>query len=237
MEMTIDVTAKSQLERLESEIEEGLTVIYQVGAKLQRALAEIRDQQLWKDVTDALGNPVYQTFEHYCQVRWHSARQTINDHALAGRVAAEMLAAGSTESDIPQRTSQLLALRDVEPDLRTTVLQQAREVNGGRVTASAIERIKKVLKPEVGKSYRVVDERNPECGQVIAAVNLVGGMVLDERDVPFLPAELESLSPEPPQPQKPSLRERSEHYRALLARTLACSLPDGLRAEIETALA
>lgn len=240
MQATINVQATTvdRLSQLEGEIEAGLELIYRGGTKWQRALAEIRSDQLWRGVRDSFSNPIYKDFSHYCQVRWGRSARTIYEHAQAGQVAHEMIERGVSEAELPKLTAHLLELSQVAPSERAGVLQEVREANDGKVTSKAIQQAaQRVIKPEIGKDYRVTAEGNPDHGKTISVVNLVGGMALDERSVPFLPAELEPVDPEPPKPKKLSLREQAERYRELLVRTLACELTAELRSEIEAALA
>ncbi|NER82947.1 MAG: hypothetical protein F6K42_26000 [Leptolyngbya sp. SIO1D8] len=230
----------NNLEALEAEIEEGFRLIYQGGAQLQRAIAEIRDKRLWRDVEDGFGNPVYASFEHYCRSRWYSARQTMDEHALAGQVANEMLALGLPEAKLPRRTSQLLALKKVEPDQRLAVLETATEIGGGKPTALSIKKVaSQLVKPEIGEAYRVDSPSNLHHGKTIMVSDVKSGNIaIGPGGFPFLPGELAPVNPVEVATRisKPSLRDRVEVYRGLLTQVLEHEIDEALRGEIEAAL-
>ncbi|MBE7384429.1 MAG: hypothetical protein F6J95_023820 [Leptolyngbya sp. SIO1E4] len=222
-----------RLSQLEGEIQDGLEMVYRGSAKMQRALAEIRGHQLWTEVVDRFEQPVYTSFKHYVEVRWHLDRQTANKHALAGVVANEMLSAGVSEERLPNKTSQLLELKPVKPEQRLEVLETAEEMGGGKATAATIRAV-------VGESYRVTEEGNPHHGKTIRVEELKpGGIAIGPGGFPFLPGELEPANPveKAVKVAKPTLRDKASAYRALLCRVLQYEIPAELRADIEAALA
>lgn len=231
---TLDIQAVQlpTLEALEDEIQQGFDV-------LRRALFQIRDRQLWAEVTDGYDNPVYESFEHYCEVRWQLGRSQANNYALAGRVEQEMLAAGASEYQLPRKVEHGIALKDVEPSDRLEVLKTAQQITGGQPTTEAIHQARKIVRPEPGQKYEVVEPSNPYHGETITANEVKGNIVMGlERAYPFLPGELRPIDPAPipTKPITPSIRERLKSCEALLHEALKCHLPSDLQARIEAVL-
>lgn len=102
---------KEDRDRLEATIKKGKKAFVDVG----RALAEIRDRKLWRDVFDS--------FDAYCQEKWGFKRRRA-DELIQGAAVAGALA---EVSGIPLNAGQATALSSVpEPD-REKVLEAASE--------------------------------------------------------------------------------------------------------------
>ncbi|MEO0533267.1 MAG: hypothetical protein AAF215_05315 [Cyanobacteria bacterium P01_A01_bin.123] len=229
---TIDVVPVNQLGQLETEIDNGLALIREGGARIQRAIFEIKERRLWAEVRDAFEQPIYQSFTHYCEVRWGMSQTSAYEHALSGKIANELLEAGVDEDGLPSSNSHYQALDEVEPGQRADVLQQAREQSDGQPTA---EDIRKAAALEVGKSYKVIDPSHHRFGDVVTIAEAKHGVGVSEDDCLFYPTQVEPTEPLPPKPTKPSIRDKAQQYRELLSRCLEY-LPSELRSEIEAAL-
>ncbi|MEO1444777.1 MAG: hypothetical protein AAFV46_00815 [Cyanobacteria bacterium J06635_11] len=229
---TIDVVPVNQLGQLETEIDKGLALIREGGARIQRAIFEIKERRLWAEVRDAFEQPIYQSFTHYCEVRWGMSQTSAYEHALSGKIANELLEAGVDEDDLPSSNSHYQALDEVEPGQRADILQQAREQSDGQPTA---EDIRKAATLETGQSYKVSDPSHHRFGDVVKIAEVKHGVGVSEDDCLFYPTQVEPTEPLPPRPTKPSIRDKAEKYRELLSRCLEY-LPSELRSEIEAAL-
>ena len=230
---TIDVVPVSQLGQLEAEINTGLSLIREGGAKIQRAIFQIKEQRLWAEVRDAFEQPIYESFIHYCQVRWGMSQTSAYEHALAGKVANELLEAGVDESALPDANSHYQVLDEVKPGHRADVLKQAQAQSEGKPTA---EVIRKAAKLEAGQSYKVTDPTHYRHGDVVQVAEVKHGIGVSEDDQPFFPTQLEATQPPPPKPSKPSIRDKAQQYRELLGRVLAEGLTPEIRSAIEAAL-
>jgi hypothetical protein len=132
------------LERLEGIIKTNIGAFYEVG----RALMEIRDKGLYKDV---LG---FDTFEAYCKERWDMSKR----HAY--RLMDSFKVIDTVKSDqlvTPQTESQARPLARLEPDQQREAWKQAVETAPeGKVTAAHVYKIVRdmtepVTKPEKPK--------------------------------------------------------------------------------------
>ena len=165
MQATIEVQAMelASLASLEAEIEAGHESIRQGGARIQRAIAGIKEQALWAEATDKGGKQIYGSFEHYCQVRWGIQKTEAYDRAMAGNIANQMISAGVPETLIPDGTKTLNALADVPVSERRAVLEAAQA--SGEVISTAIRRI---ATPEVGHIYAVTEPSSAkDCKTII----------------------------------------------------------------------
>ena len=137
------------LETLEGVVERGLATFVEVG----RALAEIRDQRLYR--------ASHGTFEEYCHDRWVLSRTRAYRLIDAAAVVSPI-----GDIDPPQNEAQA---RELVPLLRederalVEVWRELREQFGGDVTAERVKRL-------VGKRCRRIQrEREAEAG--VAALN------------------------------------------------------------------
>ncbi|MEM6432279.1 MAG: hypothetical protein AAF773_00250 [Cyanobacteria bacterium P01_D01_bin.115] len=235
METTIDVTAQAieptNLAGFEAEIEAGHEAARMAGARIQRAIAAIRQQRLWATEIDKGGNPVYESFEHYCRVRWDIGHTVAHKNAAAGNIANEMLEVGVPESAIPSKTSHLIELGAAPPETREAVLVVARKTTDKSLRA---EDIKKVAKLRIEQPYRVIEPTSPMVGKTVELDRVTSGVGYDGNNNAYLPSYLEPLQPpEPPKP-KPS---RIQVLQALLVETLErCDVPVDLKSRIRDAL-
>lgn len=225
----------NRLAELEGQIADGIDAIQRENAKLQRAIAEIHERRLWANVRDSAGNMIYASFRDYCETRWGKQRGTLYQMVEAGTVANEMLEAGATLQAIPDQTSVLRALKPVPNAQRVEVLHTAQQITGGRATESAVKQARDIVVPQVGASYRVVDEGNPNHGRTITVDRVEGEMALAGQ-FPYLAGELEPVDPVPAPEPRLSLRDRCELYRQLLQRVLQSNISHHLRSDIKAAL-
>lgn len=115
----------ADLERLETVVSKGLTSFVEVGS----ALAEIRDRRLYRDT--------HQTFALYCEQQWELGKSQAYRLIDAAEVVAEMSPIGDTP--IPTTESQARVLKDVAPDERAAVMDEASK--DGPPTAKKIREV------------------------------------------------------------------------------------------------
>lgn len=130
MELTI-VRNREELAKLEEVIQRNIGAFYEVG----RALMEIRDKGLYKDV---LG---FDTFEAYCKERWDFSRR----HAYRFIEAVEVIE-NVSESDTkhPINLEQTRPLAHLDADQQRIAWKQAVETAPeGKVTAAHVYKIVK----------------------------------------------------------------------------------------------
>lgn len=143
------VTEAERFLQLEDEISAGLGQIESGKQRIWQAIAEIRKDDLWMIELEE-GKPKYANFLDYCKQRWGWERSYSHENAVAGEVITGLLQSGIPDTDLPTSVSQVRQLAKVPESERATVLQQAREQNGGRLTAEAIKAVVSPEIPEVG---------------------------------------------------------------------------------------
>ena len=94
---------KQDLETLEGVIKKNLAAFYEVG----RALMEIRDRRLYKEVKG------YKTFEEYCRVEWDFSKTHAN-RLIESTKTIEVLTPIGVKA--PTTESQTRPLTQLEPD-------------------------------------------------------------------------------------------------------------------------
>jgi hypothetical protein len=106
--MTTELTTTEQrnLADLEGVIARGVTSFVEVGA----ALLKIRDEALFRQTHD--------TFEAYCRERWNMIPSRVSQVISAARVAGEL-------KNFNLNEEQARALKDVEPEMRADVVEEA----------------------------------------------------------------------------------------------------------------
>src|SRR4028118_2436674 len=78
----LDVAQRARLQELESIVEHGLQIFYEVG----KALDEIREQKLYRES--------HKTFDAYCREKWGIAKQTANRFIAAAQVIENLTPMG-----------------------------------------------------------------------------------------------------------------------------------------------
>jgi N6-adenosine-specific RNA methylase IME4 len=114
-----------RLAQLEDEIESA-------KRQAQRAAFEIKEDRLWKEAG-------YDSFCDYCKKRWGWEKTNAYDMAIAGGTINRLLDSGIPESEIPESTSALTEIAQVEPSAQATVLQET-QARDGKVTASGVKK-------------------------------------------------------------------------------------------------
>lgn len=118
------------LDRLEGIIKTNIGAFYEVG----RALMEIRDKSLYKDV---LG---FDTFEAYCKERWDFTGRYARDLMASTRVI-ENIGSGTI---VPATETQARPLARLEPEQQRQAWKQAVETAPeGKITAAHVYKIVK----------------------------------------------------------------------------------------------
>ena len=132
------------LEQLENIIKRNIGAFYEVG----RALMEIRDKGLYKDV---LG---FTTFEEYCKARWDFARSTAYQLIDSAVVIENVRNCGQIEV-LPATESQARPLARLEPEQQRTAWQKAVETAPeGKITAAHVSKVvREMTEPEKPKPY------------------------------------------------------------------------------------
>jgi len=116
---------KQDLEMLEGVIKKNLAAFYEVG----RALMEIRDRRLYKEVKG------YKTFEEYCRIEWNFSRS----RAYQLIDSAEAVENVNNCRQIPTTESQTRPLTQLKPDQQAEAWQEAVETApNGKVTAAHV---------------------------------------------------------------------------------------------------
>lgn len=160
MELAI-VRNREELAKLEEVIQRNIGAFYEVG----RALMEIRDKGLYKDV---LG---FDTFEAYCKERWDMSKM----HAYRLMDSFKVVeAVKSNQLVTPQTESQTRPLARLEPDQQRIAWKQAVETAPeGKVTAAHVYKIVKgMTEPEETKKKAPVELKPhiPEHGIYLAQI-------------------------------------------------------------------
>lgn len=139
----------AELEQLENVIKQNIGAFYEVG----RALMEIRDKGLYKDV---LG---FQTFEEYCKARWDFSRQRAYQLIESVTVKNNL----STPVDIQITEYQIRPLSKLEPAQQREAWKKAVETAPeGKVTAAHVSKVVKEITGEQPKPYILNKPTIPE---------------------------------------------------------------------------
>jgi len=119
---------KQDLETLEGVIKKNLAAFYEVG----RALMEIRDRRLYKEVKG------YKTFEEYCRVEWDFSRSYVHRLIDSSKII-QVLPIGNK---LPTTESQTRPLTKLEPEQQQEAWEEAVETApNGKVTAAHVARV------------------------------------------------------------------------------------------------
>lgn len=123
----LDAFERARLARAEQAIRTGIDTIARAGADLGRALWEIRDDRLYREV--------YPRFEAYCRDRWSLSARHANRLIHYAQVNAALGPIGPAETESQAR--ELAPLLD-EPGLMRRAWATVVRRTGGRPTARAI---------------------------------------------------------------------------------------------------
>jgi len=123
----LDVAQRARLQELESIVEHGLQIFYEVG----KALDEIREQKLYRET--------HKTFEAYCLDNWGLGRRTADRFIAAAQVIENLRPIGLK---IPTKENQLRPLTGLPPELQLEIWQEALESSpNGMPTGAAVKRL------------------------------------------------------------------------------------------------
>jgi phage N-6-adenine-methyltransferase len=130
-QQSLTIVEEDRFSVCEEVIENGLQTFVDVG----EALAEIRDQRLYRDN--------YNTFERYCQDRWGLSRTHIDRTISAAEVVRNLAPIGVK----PRNESQARPLTSLKPKEQRQAWQEAvKTAPAGKVTAAHVEKTVKVFK-------------------------------------------------------------------------------------------
>ena len=123
----LDVAQRARLQELESIVEHGLQIFYEVG----KALDEIREQKLYRET--------HKTFEAYCLDNWGLGRRTADRFIAAAQVIENLRPIGLK---IPTKENQVRPLTGLPPELQLEIWQEALESSpNGMPTGAAVKRL------------------------------------------------------------------------------------------------
>lgn len=132
----LDVAERARLQELESIVENGLQIFYEVG----KALDEIREQKLYRET--------HKSFEAYCREKWAIARRTADQFIGAARVIENLSAIALK---IPTKENQVRPLAGLSPELQLEIWQEALESSpNGMPTGAAVQRLVDQRFPSLG---------------------------------------------------------------------------------------
>ncbi len=132
----LDVAERARLQELESIVENGLQIFYEVG----KALDEIREQKLYRET--------HKSFEAYCREKWAIARRTADQFIGAARVIENLSAIARK---IPTKENQVRPLAGLSPELQLEIWQEALELSPNCMpTGAAVQRLVDQRFPSLG---------------------------------------------------------------------------------------
>jgi hypothetical protein len=140
----LDVAERARLQELESIVEHGLQIFYEVG----KALDEIREQKLYRET--------HKTFEAYCLDNWGLGRRTADRFIAAAQVIENLRPIGLK---IPTKENQVRPLTGLPPELQLEIWQEALESSpNGMPTGAAVKRLVEDRFPSSGSGLRGKDD-------------------------------------------------------------------------------
>ena len=116
---------KQELQKHETTIKKGLNTFVEVG----QALLEIRDKKLYRIE--------YNTFEQYCQDKWHFTRMRVSQLINASVVIQNV----NNCLQKPTTESQVRPLTPLEPEIQNAVWQETIEKHGENITAKKVQEV------------------------------------------------------------------------------------------------
>ncbi|MCW6052696.1 hypothetical protein K4039_22120 [Lyngbya sp. CCAP 1446/10] len=202
----LDVAERARLQELESIVENGLQIFYEVG----KALDEIRELKLYRET--------HKSFEGYCRERWAIARRTADQFIGAARVIENLSAIALK---IPTKENQVRPLAGLPPELQIQIWQEAVESSpNGMPTGAAVKRLVEQRFPSLG-SDRTPKDSASELEKLRSDNQRLRQQIRDqnkERDrrAAAVALELEQLRAENRQ-LKAELRQRDKDWEVRLA--------------------
>jgi hypothetical protein len=143
---TLAVTADMrELRACEAVIERGLKMFIAVGT----ALAEIRDKRLYREQ--------HGTFEEYCRERWGLQRTRAYELMSAAETVHGL---SEISRHLPDNEGQAKALRGLSPQQAADILREAHQRTNGRVTARAIDDVRRELQPRSPREVLATIDRS-----------------------------------------------------------------------------
>jgi hypothetical protein len=140
----LDVAERARLQELESMVEHGLQIFYEVG----KALDEIREQKLYRET--------HKTFEAYCLDNWGLGRRTADRFIAAAEVIENLRPIGLK---IPTKENQVRPLTGLPRELQLEIWQEALESSpNGMPTGAAVKRLVEDRFPSNGSGLRGKDD-------------------------------------------------------------------------------
>lgn len=109
-------TPADRLEQLETEIRKGLDEVEAGRSRVWKAAAQIQAEKLWKDAG-------FKNFEEYGKERWGWNKSNIYEITRAGKITAQLEAAGVAPENLPTAVAQIRPLLKVDPEQRAEVWQ------------------------------------------------------------------------------------------------------------------
>lgn len=132
----LDVAERKRLQELESIVEHGLQIFYEVG----KALDEIREEKLYRET--------HKTFEAYCIDNWGIGRRTADRFISAARVVENLRPIGLK---IPTKENQVRPLTGLPPELQLEIWQEAIDLSPNSMpTGAAVQRLVDRRFPSLG---------------------------------------------------------------------------------------
>ncbi|MEG3931750.1 MULTISPECIES: hypothetical protein [unclassified Microcoleus] len=123
----LDVAERTRLQELESIVEHGLQIFYEVG----KALDEIREEKLYRET--------HKTFEAYCLDNWGIGRRTADRFISAAQVVENLRPIGLK---IPTKENQVRPLTGLPAELQLEIWQEALELSPNSMpTGAAVQRL------------------------------------------------------------------------------------------------
>lgn len=128
----LNIEELHELERCEVVIKQGLKTFIEVG----EALFIIRDKRLYRNE--------FNTFEDYCQQKWHLGKRYVNQLIQASEVISNL---GAMAPILPESERQVRPLTSLEPEIQKEVWKEVVETHGENITAAKVQEIVQQWKP------------------------------------------------------------------------------------------
>ena len=136
------INIKEEMDRLEEIIRKNISGFYEVG----RALLEIRDKKLYRDVYN------FNTLEEYCKNKWEFSPR--NAYYLIN--AYEVVENVKSSSQIPTRINHTYSLSRLTPEQQRIVWDETvNTAPEGKITASLVSKITKRMFPMPKKENKI----------------------------------------------------------------------------------
>jgi hypothetical protein len=202
----LDVAERKRLQELESIVEHGLQIFYEVG----KALDEIREEKLYRET--------HKSFEAYCLDNWGIGRRTADRFISAARVVENLR---PINLKFPTKENQVRPLTGLPRELQLEIWQEALESSpSGMPTGAAVQRLVDRRFPSLG-SRRSPKDTDSELEKLRSDNQRLRQQIREqnrERDrrAAAVALELEQLRAENRQ-LKAELRQRDRDWEVRLA--------------------